>query len=371
MEPKYNLNNLRQLIKEYGHVSISTFMENVIAHYYRNAHSIGTDGDFITAPEISQIFGEMIGIWCVINWQNLGSPSKISLIELGPGRGTLMNDILRATKHVKGFHDALEIVLIETSPKLHEMQKEKLSSWKKIKFSFAENLSKLEPQASLFIANEFFDALPIYQYLKIKQYWYENIVTTLTFDGEFCISNLPAPINIDNFLNYEFPHAGHRAVVETSPASIDIIKKISHHISKYEGYALIIDYGYDYKPDERLYFNSSLQAVKNHSYQPLLSDIGHADVTSHVDFFALKQAALDSGCNIFGSVSQRDFLTNLGIGARLEILTKNSSPEEERILRKGVERLISPELMGNLFKVLSISSQKMENNIGFTRVLEY
>lgn len=348
--------SIRKLIKDNGYISFSTFMENVVSAYYKDANSIGTDGDFITSPEISQLFGEMIGVWCAKKWEILGSPKELLIIELGPGRGTLMNDLLRATKNIPNFHDSITVYLIETSHKLREHQYNKLSIWSdNVKFIWQDDLGQIPSVPTLIIANEFFDALPVDQYVKIKNEWYENIITTLPGDGEFCISVVPASKTMQEYLSNDFIEASHRAIVEYSSHSIGYIKNISHLLQASKGAALIIDYGYIYEPLTRRSFHSTIQSIRNHKYNPIFKNIGYADITAHVNFYDLMQAVIVAGCQCDQVVTQREFLQNMGIMIRAELLLKNIPNQDKENFISRLHRLIDPKQMGHLFKVLQFS----------------
>ena len=353
METQNCITNIRQLIKENGFITMSVFMENVISHYYKNEDSIGAQGDFITSPEISQLFGEMIGLWCLQEWEALNRPKAFSIVELGPGRGSLIDDVLRSTKHIEEFHNGISVRLVENSPLLRSHQHNKLSKWKDIKFHWHDNLSELPRKTSLFVANEFFDAMPVNQYIKLRKNWYEKTITTITPDGEFCMSEHPTPAYFDDYLTYEYVFSEHRSIVEISPESTNLLKQICLHIKEYGGSALVVDYGYDFDPKTRMTYHSTIQAVRRHKYHPLLIDIGQADITAHVDFYALKEVARQEDCQIIYSKTQEDFLVDLGIKTRLNMLSRKH-PDSAHQLKLGVDRLIDKKQMGSLFKALAI-----------------
>ena len=363
------LNHLRKIIEEQGSVTIATLMEEALTNYkqgyYNTCDPIGSSGDFITAPEISQLFGESIGVWCASLWQKMGSPKKINLIELGPGHGTLMQDIYRSTKNVKGFHDAIDIHLVEISPILIDIQKNKLKNIVNNRIHWHPDFNSTPDIASIIVANEFFDALPINQYIKIKKLWYENIVTIMQQNGEFCFANIPVSSKTNELLTEEHPNASDRSIVEISTSSISLIQKICDRLYNFGGGAIIIDYGYDQDYKDRRIYDSTLQAVKDHKYHPILSDIGKADMTAHVDFFALKKAAKARRCLVHGTITQREFLLNLGIDLRADILTRKASPEAAYNIISGLSRLIDNDKMGSLFKAMSIVNSELKSINGF------
>lgn len=313
---------LTSWIKAQGGVTIAEFMARVIPHYYANNRVFGEQGDFTTAPEISQLFGEMIGIWCVSMWEGMGQPASFQLIELGPGRGTLLSDLLRATSHIPDFKNALSLHLIETSSSLRKLQKEKLPQ-----AQWHESLDTIPKLPSVFIANEFFDALPIEQYVKTEQ----------------GVGLRKIHINDEGL--YFLPQG--EVVKETSPLSIDITKQIASHMKHHGGAALFIDYGYEKG------WQDTLQAVKSHRYCGIFEHLVEADITAHVDFAALKSAVQPLKTTL---LNQRDFLRGLGIELRAAQLIKHATPAQHRQIAAGLERLIAPDQMGELFKCLIVQT---------------
>ncbi len=311
------------MIVQNGPIDVGTFMTLAIGHYYSTRDPFGAKGDFTTAPEISQMFGEMIGAFLADAWIKMGSPSPVLLAEAGPGRGTLMADICRATKKVPGFHDAIRIHLIEMSPVLIERQRESLKDYDVVWADRLENLPGEIPL--LFVANEFLDALPIRQFQFQDGAWFERLVG---FDGEkFTFGLAPAP--------HSLPGGKKGDVFETAPAREGFVKELAARIRAQGGAALLVDYGHDrHGPGD------TLQAVKNHQYVDVLSNIGEADLTSHVDFESLARAA--EGVAVYGPVGQGDFLKALGIELRAERLNQPVA----------LERLTVQ--MGQLFRVMAL-----------------
>ncbi len=314
-------------------------MRIVNTHYYRTRDPLGKGGDFITAPEVGQMFGEIIGLWAVNSWQSMGSPALLQLIELGPGRGTLMKDLLRATKHIPKFHDAIDIQLIEASPVLKEIQRKNITH---NRITWHKGVETIIDKPFILIANEFFDALPIYQFIKEDNIWKkksiglnENEELVFTLNQESLMINL-IPETKATFY-------------ESCPEAVGIIAYIAKKISEYGGAALIIDYGY---------LNGSsgdtLQAVKNHKYHDILKNPGEADLTAHVDFKTLIETAKKFKVDIMEPLEQSEFLKIWGIEIRKEQLLKNATHEQKLDLLSGLNRLISPNEMGSLFKVLEI-----------------
>lgn len=306
--------------------------------YYMRADPLGVQGDFTTAPEISQIFGELIGAWSADIADQLAA-SEIALVELGPGRGTLMADMLRATRQVEGFHASLEIRLVEISTRLQQKQRDSLRAYRNI--TWAESLLPLPEKPLLLVANEFFDALPIHQYRYTQDAWHEILISA----GGKALSGLQFMLGE----SIPLPHPGKEGdVLEICPAGQEIMNQIAHHIARFGAAALIIDYGYKQGAGD------SLQAVRNHRYHPVLKNPGAADITAHVDFGALERIARHTGATIHFT-TQGDFLHALGARQRLEQLCTKAIQEQKGSLVLGVERLLLPAQMGDLFKVMAVT----------------
>jgi len=321
--------HLIERIHKEGPLTVAEYMAACNAHYYATRDPLGKEGDFTTSPEISQIFGELIGAWMADMWIRMGSPKGI-LCELGPGRGTLMKDILRATCTSENFHDAIEIQLIEASPMLHAIQKQSLKDAHP-RISWHKTLDHLPPLPLFLIANEFFDALPVHQYLKGKGGWQERKVAHGK-DGFFWTPDGDV-------------------LAEASPDSTDIMARIASHIQTHGGAALIIDYGH--AAEEQ---GDTLQAVRKHTYANPLQNPGEADLTAHVDFRALLHTAKGRGAYPWGTVEQGTFLKRLGAELRAVALCRKATPAQQKTILSGLERLIAPHQMGVLFKVIAISS---------------
>lgn len=350
------LPSLKQRILAHGPITIADYMAEALGHYYATRDPLGSAGDFTTAPEISQLFGEMLGIWCASLWLQMGRPTPVMLAELGPGRGTLMADILRATRHVPGFHQALTIHLVEISPTLRAKQQHILAGYP---IHFHTYFSELPEGDFILVANEFFDALPIHQYVKATTGWNEKRIG-LNDAGDLCFVASAIP---DSQLQHVHPNAPTGATLELCPAGISIMQEIAARLTQHKGGALIIDYGYDITGN-RTEYGDTLQVLKNHQFQPVLEQCGEADITAHVDFAALKAAT--TAVNHFGAISQAQLLEALGIRLRAEILMKNASPAVQNTLRSGLERLTSPQEMGELFKAIAITSPTITHLAGFT-----
>lgn len=339
---------LAERIRASGPIPVSEFMAQALGHpefgYYMGRDPFGQAGDFTTAPEISQMFGELIGLWCALVWQSMGSPSHVVLAELGPGRGTLMADLLRAAGALPPFAAALDVHLVETSPALTNRQKQTLAGRS---VTWHQRFDDLPEGPLLLVANELFDALPIRQLEKAGGKWFERMVT-LDAAGGFTFATGPdvadpplAPAVLDS---------DDGAVAEICPLGRDLAATIARRLATWGGAALIIDYGYGQSAA-----GDTLQALKRHEFHPVLSDPGHADLTAHVDFQALAEAA-QGIAKPHGPVPQGRFLASLGLEERVRMLMKNATPEQAADLARGARRLIDPGEMGTLFKVLALAN---------------
>lgn len=344
-------NILKSYIAEKGMINLSEFMQICLGHpthgYYIKSEVFGQDGDFTTAPEISQMFGEIIGLWLVDCIDKLPQADDYNLIELGPGRGTLMADILRSmAKFKKKFK--LNIHMVEMSPKLRQMQREKLAEFDD-EITWHENLDELKnsinSSACLFVANEFFDALPINQYEFLDGAWYERMVGVK--DGKIApmLSMKPVEVELPQLLE---GRAADGAIFEKSPATEFYLGKIIDILKQNTGAALIVDYGHDGHG-----FGDSLQAVKQHEYAKIFDNLGEQDITAHVNFTVLKEIAEAQNVSASAVVTQADFLGDLAIGLRAQMLIRKN-PEQEMQIAQALNRLISEDEMGNLFKVLCL-----------------
>lgn len=319
------LSQLIRRITEQGPLPVADYMEACNTHYYATRDPFGAGGDFITAPEISQVFGELLGAWMLDAWMQAGSPKAI-LCELGPGRGTLMRDALNATKRYEAFHSSLHLHMVETSPVLQAAQQRALSAFT-LKMQWQAGFLPLPPLPLFLIANEFFDALPIHQF------YADGTERHITERG--------------GMLHWDRDEIPAR---ETSPASLEIMQSLAQHLRAYGGAALIIDYGY--RGGSR---GCTLQAVKHHTYADPLLTPGEADLTAHVDMDALAAVAEKAGLG-WNIIGQGPFLRQLGIELRTVALCKQASEEQKENLLSGMERLTSSAQMGELFKVLIITS---------------
>lgn len=341
-------------IRATGPITVAEFMAECLLHpehgYYTTREPFGVGGDFITAPEISQMFGEMLGLCVAQAWWDQGAPRRFALAEIGPGRGTLMADMLRAARAMPGFPDAAEVVLIEASPRLQAAQRQTLRD------TPARWIARLDdlPELPLFlVANEFFDALPVRQFLRHPQGWQERLVGLENDQLAFGFSP-PAPLAA---LEHRLPDTVPGEIVETcAPASV-VVGQIAERIAALGGAALILDYG------DAPSRGDTLQALRGHAFISPLEEPGLADLTAHVDFAELARAA--SPCRVTRLTPQGVFLERLGITARARALARNLAGTALEAHVAAHRRLTHPAEMGNLFKALALHAPDTPPPPGF------
>lgn len=343
-----------------GPMRLSDYMATCLLHpahgYYTSRPAIGAAGDFITAPEISQMFGEMLGLCLAQAWLDQGAPPRITLAELGPGRGTLMADVLRATRGVAGFHAAVQIHLIEASPALQKVQAQALAGYQ---VQWHAQVDDLPQNAPLFLlANEFFDALPIRQFHREGAGWAEVVVGAAGGDlvfGKTAPMQLPA-------LDHRLHSTPQGVVVEYCPAAAGVMAAVALQLAGQGGAALIVDYGAWGGTGD------TFQALRAHGFAPLLDAPGLADLTVHVDFAALAQAACERGGREgirAQFTTQGAYLNALGLPLRAQKLAQNLHGAALQAHLAATQRLTSPAEMGELFKVLGLSPQSAPPLAGF------
>jgi len=332
-------------IRRHGPMRLSDYMADCLLHpslgYYTTRIPFGAGGDFVTAPEISQMFGELIGLCLAQSWVDQGAPTSFTLAELGPGRGTLMADALRATKSVPGFHDAARLTLIEASPTMRKSQAETLETHSP---QWLDKADALPEQPLFLIANEFFDVLPIRQFQRDGRGWRERMVGVKGDELVFVLGN-PAP---QPTLSHRLEDTKDGDLVEICAPAAAVITTIAQRIATHGGAALIVDYG-DWRS-----LGDTLQALRAHESASVLDDPGQADLTAHVDFEALANAAKSAGCAHSHLTTQGVFLERLGITARAQTLAKGKDHAAQKAITSAHGRLTRPEEMGNLFKVLGL-----------------
>ena len=327
---------------------VSDYMALALSHpvhgYYRAREPFGVDGDFVTAPEISQMFGELVGVWAADWWQRAGAPDDVLLAELGPGRGTLMADALRAAQALPAFAGALQVHLVETSPRLRQAQAARLGHGVR----WHNDLGTLPAAPMVLIANEFFDALPVRQFVRTDRGWCERCIVADEDTLRFAVT--PDPVAPALF-PAAYGNASLGAIAELAPARDAVAAAIATRITEHGGVALIIDYGYRIRSA-----GDTLQAVRAHRYCDPLAEPGMADLTAHVDFTALAESAQRAGARVHGPTDQGAFLRALGIEARAARLKHKADPAQAAGIDRALARLTASGEMGELFKVLAIGS---------------
>ncbi len=359
---------IRSMIETEGPLPFDQFMQLALGHpqhgYYMSRDPFGARGDFVTSPEISQMFGELLGLWAAETWARIGCPSSLRLVELGPGRGTLMADALRACQVAPEFMKSLaEVCLVETSAVLRKIQEDKLADYDG-PLGWYDSLDQVPPGPTIFIANEFFDALPVRQFIRVEEGWCEKLVG-VNEDGTFFFGLSPEP---DPLIHAPAP-VGY--VLEIGAAGHQFAASLAARIADHGGAAIIVDYGHT-----QTTYGETVQAMRNHRAVDPLSDPGECDITAHVDFASLARAANATGARVFGPITQADFLNRLGIVQRAEALKRNASPLQGIKISRELTRLTSTAEergasgatvpgMGALFKALAIIEPNAEAPPGF------
>ena len=323
--------------------------------YYMKKNPFGKRGDFITAPNISRLFSEMISVWTIAFWRSLGSPKKFNLIELGAGNGEMMKDIVETLQNFPDFFKSCNFMIHEKSPSLIKIQKRKL---KKNKITWINQINKIGNFPILFLANEFFDAMAIKQFIKKKNLWFEKFVKfenskkPFFFEKKTNIKNLEKKINLTISKNQNF--------IEYSVLGLNYLKEISKIIKKNSGGLLVIDYG-----DNNKKMRNTLKGVSKHKFANILENIGNTDITHNINFNLFKKFIKQMGNLESNLTSQKKFLLKLGIKERAEIISKNLNFTEKANIYYRLERLIDDQQMGSLFKVMLIKNKKNKFNLGF------
>lgn len=358
--------SLIRQIQQGGPMDIGRFMQACLCDpqygYYMVRDPFGAAGDFTTAPEISQMFGEVLGLCLADYWMRIGAPADFALVECGAGRGTLMADILRATRVVPGFHEALHLCFLEVSPVLRQQQEEAVSA-----FDLAHGvcfLNQIEDAADempvLVIGNEFLDALPVRQFEKHQGTWKERVVGVN--DGATALSYGVVQAALDPMaiipMGLQMVPEGN--VYEFSPVRSDFVRRVCDVLSARGGGALFIDYG-----ESQSKAGNSLHAIADHKHVDVLDDPGTCDLSANVDFEVLARDVEANGGDVCGIVEQGDFLRALGIEQRFALLAQKASEQQREDLEKGLHRLIDSDQMGSLFKVFGFCYGSSERFAGF------
>ena len=343
---------LKSEIEAHGPMSMADYMAHVLGHpeygYYMTRDPFGEAGDFTTAPEISQIFGEMVGVWVAQIWMQMGQPERFCLLECGPGRGTLMADLLRAVSKVDGLLDAAQVTLLEMSPVLREKQREALAGHD---VQWVDDLADVPDDVPVIVvANEFLDALPVHQLQYIGNQWVERFVGC-DGSGHFRVTEGVADEALLALIPAAVGDASEGDIVEVSPQRLDFVRGLADKMTRCGGAGLFIDYGHGQSSA-----GDTLQAVYRHDFVGVLDHIGEADVTAHVDFGVLVEMLESMGCMPVSLLMQEQFLRRLGGDLRCQALAEAARDEvQAESIVEAYERLVrnGANQMGELFKVLS------------------
>ncbi len=339
--------------KNYKSLPVDKFFQNVLYDkkfgYYASRMPFGGEGDFVTSPKISNLFSEIIAIWIVASWETFGKPKNFNIVELGPGDGSLSNILLRSFKRFPEFNSIKKLFLYEESRYLKNIQKKKVG--KDIKW--IDDFNEIKKGPVIFFGNEFFDAIPIKQFKKVKNSFFEK---NYTLDKNFTIKQIFKKASAENVkIINSFKTLRKLKFIEFPKLGLQELEKISKKINKLKGCILLIDYGY-LKPNNQ----NTLQSVMNHKKNKLLENLGKADITSHVNFALLSEFFSKNDLKIKSLITQKEFLENMGILERAKILSKKMKFTEQSDLYLRIQRLLSPKYMGELFKV--ILAYQFDNN---------
>ena len=323
--------------------------------YYMKKNPFGREGDFITAPNVSRLFSEIIAIWIVSFWKSLGCPKKFILVELGAGNGEMMKILIESFQNFPEFLKSCDFVIHEKSPSLKKIQKKKLN---KFKITWLSKINKIKKKPCIFIANEFFDSLAIKQLKKKGNKWFEKFVNfdntgrSSFFDKKIEITKIEKKLNFKISNNQNF--------IEYSELGFNYLNDISQIIKKYTGGLLLIDYGYD---DKKM--KNTLQGVSNHKFANILKNIGNTDITHNINFNLFKNFLEKKGGLKSNLTTQGNFLTQMGIKQRAEIISKNLKFSKKADIFYRLERLIGQKQMGSIFKVMLVKNRNNKFKLGF------
>jgi SAM-dependent MidA family methyltransferase len=352
-EPSPLLDEIRKLIKLSGPMPVWRYMELCLMHpqygYYLSRDPLGREGDFTTAPEVSQMFGELLGLWAAAVWKSMDVPNPVRLIELGPGRGTMMADMLRAIRVLPSLYQAVSVHLVEINPALIDRQKETLRGTKS-PVTWHDRIDDVPEGPAILFANEYFDALPVHQVVRQQRGWHERVID-ISENGQLVFAAASEPLkHFDLLLPPLVRAAPVGAIFEWRPTTE--MMRIGRRLRDQGGAALIVDYGH-----VRSDAGDTFQAISRHSFTDPLRNPGQADLTAHVDFQALALGAEDAGARLHGPVEQGEFLKRLGIETRAATLMSKASTQVSADIDSALKRLTGTGrgAMGALFKVLGVS----------------
>jgi SAM-dependent MidA family methyltransferase len=354
-------NLIKEMIAAEGPMPIARYFELCLAHpqygYYLHQEPFGMAGDFVTAPEYSQMFGELVGVWCASVYEAMGKPKSFRLVELGPGRGTLMADLLRAGKVMPGFRDAARVHFVETSRRLREFQRISIEA-QGATGQWHDRFEEVPGGPMILVANEFFDAITYDQYERRNGKWHMRCVG-LDNEGKLKIGLAPDPVP-QGLMPAWTRHAEDGAIAEIGPIREAIARQIGERLVAEPGVVLFIDYGHAASEP-----CDTLQAMRAHKYIDVLDGPGLADLTSHVDFAALAIPMLQVGAQMHGVITQGEFLKGMGIETRAKMLLAKATKTQKETIKDALDRLTSEKEMGTLFKVMAASSPGLPNPYPF------
>ena len=354
------MNKIINILKKQKSIPLDQFINIALYDkkfgYYMRKNPFGKNGDFITSPMVSNLFGEMIGIWCVSFWEHLGKPKKIFLVELGPGDGSLCYDLLKTFKKFKNFYNSLEINLLEISDKLKNIQKVKINN-KKVKW--IKKINQINSGPIIFIANEFFDALPIKQIYKKDKLFFERHISLSTDNKKLIFLNKKANKSlIKRIKELDLISSGN--TIEYPIEALKFLEIISKKINKFNGGLLAFDYGYKGKINK-----DTLQSVKKHKYTNLFFSPGHSYITSHINFKLFNEFLKKKNLNTKKITNQSEFLKRIGILERANILSKKMTFKQKANLFYRMKKLLDYNEMGDLFKVIFAQKKEGKFSLGF------
>ena len=354
------MNKIINILKEKKSIPLDQFINIALydkkSGYYMQKNPFGKDGDFITSPLISNLFGEMLAIWCVAFWENIGKPRKILLVELGPGDGSLCKDLLRSFKQFKDFYNSLEINLLEISNKLKTIQKKRINN-KKVKW--IKKIKEINYGPVIFLGNEFFDALPIKQICKRKKLFFEKYVALSNDNKKIKFLHKKANVSlIKHIHNLNLISGGN--TIEYPIEAIKFLEVIAKKINKFDGGLLAFDYGYTIKKNQ-----NTLQSVKKHKYTNFFFEPGHSDVTSHINFKLFHKILEKNNLNVKKITDQSEFLKKIGILERANILSEKMTFKAKVNMFYRLKKLLDYKEMGNLFKVIFAQKKDGKFSLGF------
>ena len=354
------MNKIINLLKEKKSIPLDQFINIALYDkkigYYMKKNPFGKEGDFITAPLVSELFGEMLAIWCVAFWEHIGKPKKILLVELGPGDGSLCKDLLKTAKQFKGFYNSLEINLLEISDTLKAIQKKKINN-KKVRW--IKKITEINYGPIIFLGNEFFDSLPIKQIYKKKKLLFEKHVALTNDNKKIKFLNKKANYNlVKRIQDLNLISIGN--TIEYPIEALKLLRDIAKKINKFEGGLLFFDYGYTIKKNK-----NTLQSVEKHKYLDPFFNPGHSDITSHVNFRLFHEILKKNNLDVKKTTKQSEFLKKIGILERANILSKKMTFKAKANMFYRLKRLLDPEEMGNLFKVMFAQKKGKNFSLGF------